>query len=79
MEQELINGKTIDEIDDLIAEYEFQFGEKPICIYPQSIYDQKYVSLIEMALKRNRPYTEDELYVDGNEEDIWYQTLFRSS
>lgn len=70
MEQELILGKTIEEIDEMILEYMFRFGERPIYFYPQSLYDSKYVYLIMKALEENKPYSENDIRSEFEEMDI---------
>lgn len=52
---------SIEEIDNLIEEYELTFDEEPLVSYPQSIYSNVYVKLMKKALERGKPYTEEEL------------------
>lgn len=52
---------NVEEIDDLILEYEVTFDEEPFVMYPQSIYSPVYVKLMKKALENDKPYTEEDL------------------
>lgn len=52
---------TIEGIDDLITDYIIEFDEEPLVVYPQTLYEGVYVQLMQNALKRGKPYTEQEL------------------
>ena len=52
---------SIEEIDDLILDYEIAFDEEPLVMYPQSIYSSVYVKLMKKALEKGVPYTDEDL------------------
>lgn len=52
---------TVEQIDELYDEYEDTFGEKPLVMYPTSVYSPVYVHLMKKALEKGVPYTEEDL------------------
>ena len=52
---------SIEEIDNLIEEYELLFDEEPLFVYPQSLYSPVYVKLMKKAIEKGTPYTEEDL------------------
>ena len=52
---------SIEEIDNLIEEYELLFDEEPLVVYPQSLYSSLYVKLIKKAIEKGTPYTDKDL------------------
>lgn len=57
MEEDKINGRTIEEIDAMVDKYVEMFGDMPLTIFPQSVYSPVYITLIERAIRKKTPYT----------------------